>query len=78
MRQGRASYFDNKESYAGNPKSKAVSPAAVSQLGTALGNHAMEVGKVLRGASVPLYEGRGLQAPISKDKTHKGGSQGCY
>jgi hypothetical protein len=42
------------------PRARAVSPAAVSQLGGALGDHATEVGRVLPGGGSSLYAGPGL------------------
>jgi hypothetical protein len=77
MRQGQASYV--KGDYKTEPKAHRVSETAVSQLGTALGNHAMDSGgKILRGASKPLYEGRGLEAPMAGEQCHHCGSQGRY
>ena len=61
------------------PTSRAVSPAGVSQLGEALGNHATGSGKILHGASKELYAGKGFSAP--KDQgctTHDCGSQGKH
>lgn len=51
------------------PIAKAVSPGAVSQLGTHTGA-ARAVEK--------LYEGRGYEAPMSGSDTHKSGSQGKH
>jgi hypothetical protein len=42
------------------PRARAVSPAAVSQMGSAMGNHATEVGRVLPGGGSSLYAGPGL------------------
>ena len=78
MRQGRASR-DNNDGRKVEPNSRAISPAAVSQIGTMLGNHATESGRNLRGASKPLYAGRGYdyKAPAYVNKeVYKGGSQG--
>ena len=50
------------------PVSHAVDPAAVAELGI----------HEVRTTSLPLYEGRGLQAPMVGSTTHKGGSQGKY
>jgi hypothetical protein len=41
------------------PRSFAMSPEGVSQYGTALGNHATEVGRVLPGGGRSLYAGPG-------------------
>lgn len=67
MKQGRAT-----TSFVGStktePASHAVSPAAVSELGI----------HEVRHTSLPLYEGRGLQAPMVSETTHKSGSQGKH
>jgi hypothetical protein len=42
------------------PRARAVSPAAVSQIGGHRGDHAMESGKVLPGGGKSLYAGAGL------------------
>jgi hypothetical protein len=77
MRQGQAGHVDYKTKT--EPRSRAVSETAVSQMGTALGNHAMDSnGRILRGASRPLYEGRGLEAPMNGSQSHHCGSQGKY
>jgi hypothetical protein len=57
------------------PIAKAVSPAGVSQIGEAMGNHATDSGKILHGASKPLYVGRGFEAPKTGTTVHHGGSQ---
>lgn len=49
------------------PVPKAVSESAVSQIGLAQGVR-----------SEPLYEGRGLSAPMVGTTTHKSGSQGSH
>ena len=65
--------------YKTEPRAHRVSETAVSQIGTALGNHAMDSnGRILRGASKPLYEGRGLEAPMNSSQSHHCGSQGKY
>jgi hypothetical protein len=47
------------------PKARAMSPAASSQLGVSLGNHAMHSdGRVLKGAGVPLEAGKGYSTPV--------------
>jgi hypothetical protein len=65
MKQGQASHSSTGATKV-EPVSKAVSPGAVSQIGGAQG----------RMANIkPLYEGRGLQAPMAKCTTHPKGSQ---
>lgn len=56
----------------------AVNPAAVSQIGEALGNHATDTGKILHGASEPMYEGKGYKAPKMTNCSSNCGSQGKY
>lgn len=67
MKQGRAT-----TSFVGStktePVSNAVNPAAVSEIGI----------HQVRTNSLPLYEGRGLQAPMVSETTHKSGSQGKH
>lgn len=68
MKQGRASVSlvsGTKQ----EPVSKAVAPGGAAQIGLAQGRMA---------ATVPLYEGRGLSAPKSKDTNHCCGSQGKH
>lgn len=66
MKQGRAT-----TSIVGSTKqepiSHAVDPGAVS-----------EIGIQQYGTSLPLYEGRGLQAPMVGETSHKSGSQGKH
>ena len=50
------------------PVSRAVPPAYPAELGI------LESRRV----KVPMYEGRGLEAPMNQCKTHKSGSQGRY
>lgn len=50
------------------PISHAVSPAAVSEIGV----------HQVRTTSLPLYEGRGLQAPMQGTTIHQNGSQGKH
>ena len=67
MKQGQA-----QSSTAGSTKSEpvshAVSPAAVSEIGV----------HQVRHTSLPLYEGRGLQAPMAGSESHPCGSQGKH
>ena len=75
MRQGRASK-DNNDGRKVEPIAKGVSPAGVSQIGSSLGNHGTEMGRILHGASEPMYEGRGFNAPRDrKVQIFNGGSQ---
>jgi hypothetical protein len=74
MRQGRAS-SSGRGGTKVEPRAHRVSETAVSQIGTALGNHATEDGKMLKGAGKPLYEGRGLEAPMVGVTCHRSGSQ---
>ncbi len=68
MKQGRASR-SGMESTKVEPKSRAVDPAGVNQLG----NH---VGPAR--AVEPLYEGRGYKAPMTGEQSHHCGSQGKH
>ena len=67
MKQGRAS-----SSHVGStkvePTSHAVNPAAVAEEGIIQVRH----------TSLPLYEGRGLEAPHSATTIHHSGSQGKH
>jgi hypothetical protein len=75
MKQGRASHSGMGATKV-EPISKAVSPGAVSNIGLAQGNktdHGMVHVK-----SQPLYEGRGLRAPLISTTSHKSGSQGRH
>lgn len=64
MTQGKAKHTSEGKT---EPKAHAVNPCAVAQLGIA---------QAVR--PEPLYEGRGLQAPMKKTTTHGSGSQGNY
>ena len=67
MAQGRAT-----TSFVGSTKqepiSHAVNPSAVAEMGM----------QVIRHSSIPMYEGRGLEAPMAKCETHDCGSQGKH
>jgi len=65
MKQGRATR-DMSESSKTEPVSRGVNPAYTAELGI----------KQVRTNSVPMYEGRGLKAPMVSQATHKAGSQG--
>lgn len=78
MNQGRAS-SSGPGSRKTEPRPHAVDPAGVSQIGQAMGNHATDTGKILHGASKPLYAGKGFEAPHDQGRTiHHGGSQGRH
>lgn len=67
MKQGRA----NPDGAAGQkrePIPHKVSVAAVSEIGV----------QVIRHTSLPLYEGRGLEAPMQGTTIHHCGSQGKH
>ena len=68
MKQGRAT-TSMVGSTKTEPVSKAVSPGAVSRMGNMVGPGTK---------SEPLYEGRGLKAPIVGTTSHKAGSQGKH
>jgi len=68
MKQGRATY-DRVTGTKTEPNSRAVSPGGVDQLGQKVGTP---------GAVEPLYQGRGLEAPMRSQVTHKSGSQGRH
>lgn len=57
------------------PRSRAVSPAATADIGIKKGNHASDSAVTVRHTSRPLYEGRGLEAPMKSTTVHKKGSQ---
>lgn len=50
------------------PIAHAVSPAAVSEIGI----------HQVRSTSIPLYQGRGLEAPMQSTTIHNSGSQGKH
>jgi hypothetical protein len=54
--------------YKTEPKSHAVNPAAVAEIGI----------HQIRYKSISLYEGRGLEAPMAGQTNHKCGSQGKH
>ena len=59
------------------PRSHAINPAGVSQIGSAMGNHATDTGKILHGSSISMDAGRGFEAPRDAGRTtHHSGSQG--
>lgn len=74
MKQGQASH-SSKGSTKVEPKSHAVSPAAVGNIGLMQGNHAADGGHTVRHTSTPLYQGRGLKAPMKGTTSYPKGSQ---
>lgn len=68
MKQGQAT-SSKMGSTKTEPVSKAVDVGGVSQLGNHVGRMA---------AVEPLYEGRGLKAPMVGETTHRSGSQGKH
>lgn len=67
MRQGRATQ-DSMASTKREPIAHAVSVPAVAEIGIIEG----------RANSLPLYSGRGLEAPMQGTTSHPTGSQGRY
>lgn len=76
MTQGRAT-SSRMGSTKTEPISKAVNPAYPGQLGIHQGNHADD-GDTPRTGAVPMYEGRGLSAPMVSETSHPAGSQGKH
>ena len=70
MKQGRATH-SGVGSTKVEPRSRAVDVCAVAELG----NKIVHVG---RAQSYPLYEGRGLKAPMAGTTIHHRGSQGKH
>lgn len=58
------------------PTSHAVSTAYAAGMGIMKGNHS-DMGTT-RVVKVPMYEGRGLKAPMAGVTSHKAGSQGNH
>ena len=57
------------------PRSMAIRPAGVAQIGIAQGTHVMDKGE-MHGAFERMHAGRGFKAPMDMSVTHhKGGSQ---
>lgn len=67
MKQGQASHSSLGATKV-EPKSHAVSPEAAASVGRVEG----------RATSLPLYEGRGLEAPMKSTTSHPKGSQGTH
>lgn len=77
MKQGKAT-TSKMGSTKTEPRSHAVPPAYAAGIGVKQGNHAADGGHTIRHTSVPMYEGRGLQAPMTNVTSHKSGSQGKH
>ena len=75
MKQGRASR-SNVASTKVEPTSHAVPPAFPAQMGRKQGNHS-DTG-THRVQKIPMYEGRGLKAPMKGIASHPKGSQGSH
>ncbi len=73
--QGRAS-SSKMGSTKVEPTSKAVPPAYPARMGMMQGNHS-DLG-TSRVQKIPMYEGRGLEAPMKSVTSHKAGSQGHH
>jgi hypothetical protein len=60
------------------PKPRAASPAATSQLGAKQGNHSTVQSGPMKtyGASVPLFQGRGYQNPVGPKPCGEGPGAG--
>jgi len=63
MKQGRASR-DVNESWKRDPRANAMNVKGISQIGTSLGNHVTDKGKILKNIPQPLHAGRGFNSPI--------------
>lgn len=66
MKQGTGN--NTHSGYKTEPVSKAVNPAYAADIGI----------QEMRTRPLPMYEGRGLKAPMQSTTTHKSGSQGEY
>lgn len=75
MKQGQATHSGSGSTKI-EPRSNAVSPAGVARIGNMIGNHA-DCGTI-QAKQIPIYEGRGLEAPMVGVTTHKAGSQGGH
>lgn len=73
MKQGRATRSGSGQTKV-EPRSTGINPAYVSRLGNHVGNHTEEGSTGPN--SVPMYEGRGLKAPMAKHTSHPSGTQG--
>lgn len=75
MKQGHASHSGSGQTKV-EPKSQGVNPGFVSQIGNHIGNHAERGDLSVR--PIPMYEGRGLKAPMVGSMSHHCGSQGRH
>ncbi len=76
MKQGKATH-SGMGSTKVEPQSHVVPAAYPARLGLMQGNHATD-GRNINVQKIPMYEGRGLQAPMAGVTTHKAGSQGTH
>lgn len=74
-KQGRADISGPRDQKV-EPRPQGINPAGVSQIGTAIGDHAERGGTNYRGE--PMNAGRGYRAPGIGTMTHKSGSQGKH
>lgn len=77
MKQGKAT-TSKMGSTKIEPRSHQVPPAYAAGLGVKQGNHAADGGHTIHHTSVPMYEGRGLTAPMKGVTSHPKGSQGKH
>jgi hypothetical protein len=77
MKQGKATH-SSMGSTKVEPNSKGVNVCSVSEMGNMQGNHASDGRGDMRVRSEPLYEGRGLKAPMVGTTQHHNGSQGRH
>ena len=75
MKQGKATH-SGMGSTKVEPKTQVANQEFIERMGAKVGNHSSE-GPV-RVTKVPLYEGRGLEAPMKGTSTHKAGRQGRH
>ena len=61
-------FKDNSSGQKMEPKPRAMSPGAVSEIGL----------RVVRTVPQPMHEGRGFKAPMNKSQSSNRGSQGRY
>lgn len=75
MKQGQATHSGSGSTKI-EPRTHAVPPAYPARLGLMQGNHSDR--GTTHVTKVPMYEGRGLEAPMVGVTTHKAGSQGHH
>jgi len=75
MKQGKATHSGTGSTKV-EPKGHAVPPAYAASLGSMRGNHSERGTTKLQ--TIPMYEGRGLQAPMKSTTIHNKGSQGKH